>query len=390
MTLLNETITPTAAAPQKGSVEKPNSFFNRFRRLSIPTLSNQSCDDEENTQATHVSDDSISSDNCSLSPPSPGDPTPFYSNYDPSDPLTATYEHQPNNSIHKCLELLSSKDIDLNRRGLQKLNLLVHGRSALDDNFGSKEAVASVLVFGGPLGSMEELLRFFFATAICDDPQTYSDSIRTMIAKQQNFRTDSEEKLEDWLLYDYDASEQGFQNNENDDCEEDDDDNDGGSTYSFDWGDSEEPSHPQGKDGGVLHNHALRILADALGHVYIHNRQSLQNIPIQNNLWKAILASLVQNIEHSYSVTATVYSMKILRLLSYFKPNEIQPLLRYSLYPILVHLCDYGNAHNLPMLTTEATKLLECTREKPLKRQSTMEHSMMQTNHGVILDVTCV
>jgi len=237
---------------------------------------------------------------------------------------------------------------------------------------------------------MEELLRFFYATAICDDPQTYSDSIRTMIAKQQNFRTDSEENLEDWLLYDYDASEQNFDNNNNDDCEEDNDNDDECTTYSFDWGDSEDPTHPQGKDGGVLHNHALRILADALGHVYIHNRQSCQNIAIQNNLWKAILASLVQNIEHNYSITATVYSMKILRLLSYFKPNEIQPLLRYSLYPILVHLCDYGNAHNLPMLTTEATKLLECTREKLSKRQSTVQHSMMQTNHGVILDVTCV
>jgi len=385
MPLINETITPTAAVPQKGSVEKPNSFFHRFRRLSIPTLNNQSCDDEETTQATHISDDSSSSDQGSLSPPSPGQ---FYSNYDPTDPLTATYEHQPNNSIHKCLELLSSKDIDLNRRGLQKLNLLVHGRAALDDEYGSREAVASVLVFGGPLGSMEELLRFFFATAICDDPQTYSDSIRTMIAKQQNFRTDSEEKLEDWLLYDYDASDQGFQNNENDDCEDADDDE--CSTYSFDWGDSKDPTHPQGKDRGVLHNHALRILADALGHVYIHNRQSLQQIPIQNNLWKAILASLVQNIEHNYSVTATVYSMKILRLLSYFKPNEIQQLLSYSLYPILVHLCDYGTAYNLPMLTKEATKLLQCTREKPSKQRSTTQHSMMQTNHGVILDVTCV
>merc|ERR1712193_412134 len=92
--------------------------------------------------------------------------------------------------IQKCLNPLSSNDIDQNRLGLQRLELLIKGgrkrssASAEDDD----DFVSKILVCGGPMGSKEEMLRYVFATMICDSP--HEDlSIRDLI---NNYNSDDE------------------------------------------------------------------------------------------------------------------------------------------------------------------------------------------------------
>ena len=72
-------------------------------------------------------------------------------------------------TLYKCLHLLSSTDIDSNKVGLQRLMLLTKGRR-ISSSSSSTDLVAPTIVYGGPLGSIQEQLRYIFSTMICDDP----------------------------------------------------------------------------------------------------------------------------------------------------------------------------------------------------------------------------
>mmetsp|Transcript_126 Transcript_126/g.217 ORF Transcript_126/g.217 Transcript_126/m.217 type:complete len:599 (+) Transcript_126:362-2158(+) len=98
--------------------------------------------------------------------------------------------HQPESKLESCLDLLSSTDLDQNRLGLQRLNLLTKGR-ALSSLHRSEELASFAIIYGTtnighedvkgndgkyyhirnhPGGSIEERLRYVFATFICDAP----------------------------------------------------------------------------------------------------------------------------------------------------------------------------------------------------------------------------
>jgi len=314
------------------------------------------------------------------------------------EPLGPSYESRPGNYLHKCLRLLSSDDLDLNRLGLQKLNLLVSGRIKLDI-YRSEEIAASVLVLGGPMGSVEELLRFVFVTMICDNPQNHFDRTSPTIRESLS---DEEEAIENWAL-DYNTSNSNVldyidndDNNEDESDSEDDSYNDElnysthHSRYASYDDDSEESSapHSQGKAGGALHNHALKILANALGEVYAEDPTILQDIPLDCSLWKSIIMSLVQNIENNHSSKATMYSMKILRFLYFVQPKMILPLLKYILFAKLVELQDFGEEHNLPMISSEAEKLLIHALAKPrTTRQPTQSKGGTSEDNGRYVDL---
>jgi hypothetical protein len=227
------------------------------------------------------------------------------------------------------------------------------------DSYGSGEIASFVLVFGGPLGSLEELLRFIFVTMICDAPQTNFDHADNHLTIQQTL-SEEEKALEDWIL-EYDPSGESVYN---------DDERDDGlitrdlSQHSQTWGDSERAwPRSQGKAKGLFHNHALKILANALGAVYAADPSALARIPLHCSLWKSIVMSLVGNIETNHSAHATLYSIKILRILSLVQPKTILPLVRYNLFPALVHLENYGEKHRLPMISAQASKLLQHSRK---------------------------
>jgi len=251
--------------------------------------------------------------------------------------------------------LLSSDDLDLNRLGLQRLNLLISSRFA-SDSYGSGDITSFVLVFGGPLGSLEELLRFVFVTMICDAPQTNCDHADNQLTIRQTL-SEEEEALENWIL-EYDPSGESVS--------DDDDERDDGlitrdlSQHSQTWGDSERAwPRSQGKAKGLFHNHALKILANALGTIYAVDPSALARIPLHCSLWRGIVMTLVGNIETNHSAHATLYSIKILRILSFVQPNTILPLVRYNLFPVLVHLENYGEKHEFPMISAQASKLLK-------------------------------
>jgi len=283
------------------------------------------------------------------------------SDCDVSDAPGATYEILPDNSLHSCVLLLSRNDLDLNRLGLQRLNLLISGRTILD-SYRSEEIASFVLVFGGPLGSLEDLLRFFFVTMICDAPHTYCDNSMNHLGAKQSL-SDDDEALEDWIV-EYDPSE-GASASASPSDDESSNELTNTSTHSYGSCDSERAiSQFRGKAGGVLHNYALKILANALGKVYASNPKAMSEIPLHCSLWQSIVSSLVGNIEQRHSYKATVYSMKILRFLYFVQPDTILPLLKYSLFPVLVDLKDYGETHGLPMISMEASKLLKHARGK--------------------------
>jgi len=319
-------------------------LFHRLRRRwsteeKLPTITQTGSTDETEVTAADTDSESFSL------PPSP-------TIYDPSDPLFATYESIPDNTLHSCLNLLSSENLGLNRVGLQRLNLLINGKSILD-SYNSKEIAPYVLVLGGQLGSMEELLRFFFVTMICDAPHnTHCYRAARRAERKPQRPSEAEEALEDWVI-DYDPSKVIDTDplDENDDL----------TTASSRSLQLERilARHSQGKAEGALHNHALRILSNSLGKVYAADRNALADIDLRCSLWRSIITSLVENIEGNHNVNASVYSLKILRILCLVQPTMILPLLKYNLFAVLVDLKDYGEKQKLPILSTEATVLLK-------------------------------
>ena len=354
MTNTSETsITTSRAVVHNAGVDKQRKgLFNRLRRrwsTKAPPVMITKNDSFDQTERTFNDTDS---DSLSSSPPS---------TYELSDPLGATYESLPGNILHSLLKLLSSESLGLNRVGLQRLNLLISGRTA-SDSYKSKQIAPYVLVLGGPLGSIEELLRFFFVTMICDAPHNVhchrtsrhaemKHSIRRRLSQQ-------EEAVVEWIL-EYDAStSKGTANILSGEC-------DGLTDESNYSNDSERVvRHSQGKSGGVLHNHALKIFANALRKIYAEDPNALTEIDLRGSLWRSITTSLVENIERNHNVNATVYSMKILRMLTLVQPAMIVPLLKYNLFPVLVDLKEYGEKQRLPLVSTEASKLLKHARSQ--------------------------
>jgi len=415
MTDNSDTITTGTETTKDALTNKPRKgFFSRFRRRKVLIASNHSVETndyekEEETERTiseaettdsvitipmkqedvnlvrvetetTVSDtpenDSVASSSSSLVS-SCSASSFFPASMD--EHLGPSYKIHSDNYLHKCLNLLSSDDLDLNRLGLQKLNLLVSGRMVLD-MYRSEEIASSVLVLGGPMGSMEELLRFVFVTMICDNPQNHCDHASPKI---QESLLNEVEAIEEWVLsYNPSNSDDDDDGNEDEDEKSEskhvnfnDNDELNNSThhtgYASQYDNSEEASapHSQGKAGGVLHNHALKILANALGAVYVEDPAVMEDIPLDCSLWKSIIMSLSQNIESNHSAKATVYSMKILRFLYFVQPGMILPLLKYSLFANLVEIKDYGEEHGLPMISEEAEKLLMHARGKPSARR---------------------
>lgn len=285
-------------------------------------------------------------------------------------PGAAAYDNIPGSSIQSCLKLLSSEDIDQNRVGLQRLAMLTKGRR-LSGLYRSEEIAAHVLVFGGAPGSIEEQLRYNFATMICDNPHEYPTTVPILLTDPN----DEKEALFDWIL-DYDPIT-GLDGNGNhvSYCDDDDDGNDDDSSCSYDSYCSEhteyEPLHPQGKAGGALHNHALRVLANALARVESSTTTTTTTergerlIPLQGSIWKNIICNLVDNIETNRDADATGYSLKILRRLHSVHPETIEPLLKYSLLDQLVFLTEYGKRSWFPVIYLEASELLRQTRYNP-------------------------
>jgi hypothetical protein len=253
-------------------------------------------------------------------------------------------------TLYKCLQFLSSTDIDLNRVGLQRLMLLTRGRrtpsSSLHDS-SSTELVAPALIYGGPLGSIQEQLRYIFSTMICDDPHNdyyyCCDGSNTQVL-------DIDIKLLDLLDQEEGDREYGI------DCDSVSSSSSSGLQYCG----------PQGKASGALHNLGLRVLANALPQIMVqqhhHQQQQQQQVDesfLHDTIWKSIIRSLFHDIETNHTPGSTGYALRILRLLYNIRPDIIGPLLQHTLYPHLVYLKDYGKQHLFPTIHAESSYILQ-------------------------------
>eukprot|EP00536_Pseudo-nitzschia_multiseries_P003579 jgi/Psemu1/8135/gm1.8135_g len=270
---------------------------------------------------------------------------------------TNAYAHDniPDNTIHSCLKLLSSNDLDRNRVGLQRLVLLTKGRT-LSGLYRSEQIASHVLVFGGSSGSVEERLQYVFSTMICDVPHEEEAGCHLTTAR---ISMDEKEALFDWIL-DYEPKT-GMDGNGKHTSYYD-DDSSCSSCFLDGVGAEYEPLHPQGKARGALHNHALRILSNALEWVASSTRgESLSEMEkngLQSTLWRSIIHSLVGNIETNRNTDATGYSLRILRLLYTIHPETIDSLVKYAMIDLLLFFTEYGKKIRFSMIYSEASYLL--------------------------------
>lgn len=316
--------------------------------------------------------------------------------------------------IHNCLQLLSSPDIDQNRLALQRMELLLKGRStstAAEASVSSSSssssdtiphaaadvAIAQLLVYGGTLGSEAELVRYLFSTLICNTPGT-ATSLDEFMAENTSCADDDDndekedadaDALFDWIL-EYDPTTTTINSNTDnqnyDVVVDDDDDNDDDAQSQ-----GQQQQHPEGKADGILHTHALRILSHALDKLtstttttvtFVENNNNNNNNTTNTNtskkgiasplqgpmiIWKNIMQTLLDNIEHpARNINATGYSLRILRSLYEIEEEEqyddncndhlriLRPLVQHSFVAQLVYLVDFGDHYHFPMIQTEA------------------------------------
>ena len=281
--------------------------------------------------------------------------------------------------------------------------MLTKGRR-LSGLYNSEEIVSYILIYGGPFGSVEERLRYIFATMICNSPHIEHDYNNGSSANENNnennngsynddyFDDYEQEKdaLFEWLSEYNPNNEVNRNKNKNNTGRYDDDRRDDDNNFSEQRQQiMSYQQHPEGKGNGILHNHALRVLANALGNVSSSMQdypvvvddddeqgpQRRPQIPLDGTIWKNIIRCIVDNIENTETrrnrnINGTGYSLKILRLLYEIQPHMVLPLLRHTLFTSLVYLIEYGNVHQFPMIYKEASYLLATATATPVLRRT--------------------
>jgi hypothetical protein len=205
-----------------------------------------------------------------------------------------------------CVVLLSDKDIERNRTGFEYLNALTQP-STSSINHDEAKAIANSLIYGGEPKSVENLLRYHFASFFCDFQEREEDN------------------------YDYD---------------EDDDDVD---------------DEPWGLHRGALHLEAIKILINSLQIILDEADNSRYPIvDFSSQFWARVFDTLVHNVqESSEDLEFTRFSVKCLRVLHGLNPPVVDPLVKYSLFPFLLNANECGCS----MLEEECKQLLEAFAE---------------------------
>jgi hypothetical protein len=197
-----------------------------------------------------------------------------------------------------CVALLSDKCIERNRKGFEYLNALTQP-SISSINPDEARAIANGLIYGGEPKSVENLLRYHFASFFCD-----------------------------------------LREREEDDDDSDDDD-----------------ETPWGLHTGALHLEAVKILINSLQLILDEADDTNSRDPIVDfscQYWARVFDTLVHNIqESSEDLDLTRFSVKCLLVLHRLNPSVVEPLVKYSLFPFLRGL------RGCSMLQEESEQLLE-------------------------------
>lgn len=305
----------------------------------------------------------------------------------PPLPTRSPLQHRHSSShplVYSFYLWLSNHDVDMNRLGLQRAMLALKGRALNGHQTRSQASLlAKVLVFGGNYKfSMEDRLRYAFATLICDAPHEDLGFRRSSSMEGGSYRRSSVvSRIDLEAMLSSDSYEQN-----SDDCSGC--SSDSASSYFTAW-DEDEIKHagPQGKASGVLHLQSLKVLAAALKHI-LHCRESdsgsddntmndsdsdesttmhsnttnqstTRPIPLHDTIWRNIVHSLVHNLETNHNPDITGYSLSLLRLLQSIDPCVVTPLVQQTLFPRLLFLQEYGKQRQFPMIRVDVSRLLE-------------------------------
>jgi hypothetical protein len=105
---------------------------------------------------------------------------------------------------------------------------------------------------------------------------------------------------------------------------------------------------------------AMRILASSLELVASDYTLEETKLDLTSRFWTLVLASIAQVMEvaNMRRIEATL-SIKCMRLLQSMEPSTIDPFIRYSLMPFIVHAHEFGLSAGDKGLTRESKMLLD-------------------------------
>jgi hypothetical protein len=109
-----------------------------------------------------------------------------------------------------------------------------------------------------------------------------------------------------------------------------------------------------------LRRPALRILASSLELVSMLDDSVVSTVDLSSTFWVAILGSMAEMTEvvSDCRIEATL-SIKCIRLLYTMQPKTMEPYIRYSLLPYLIHAHEFGKKKGDRMLLREVDKILK-------------------------------
>jgi len=105
---------------------------------------------------------------------------------------------------------------------------------------------------------------------------------------------------------------------------------------------------------------ALRILASSLDLIAMLGPSVHSQVDLSSTFWMLILGSMSEATEvvAESRIEATL-SIKCFRLLHQMQPKTMEPFIRYSLLPFLMHAYGFGKEHGDRMLVRETERLLK-------------------------------
>lgn len=114
-------------------------------------------------------------------------------------------------------------------------------------------------------------------------------------------------------------------------------------------------------DFGELRLPALQILISSLNLISVTAESRPNDVDLTGTFWVSILGSLAEIIERicSSSRVESTLAIKIIRLLHGMQPKIMDPYIRYSVLPYLLHALEFGAEEKDHILVRETEKLLK-------------------------------
>jgi hypothetical protein len=288
--------------------------------------------------------------------------SPVYSNDEKSTLSRIAEDEEADREIEsnddwlpRCIDLLSSVDTIDNLSGLRKLL-----ETTRDRGFAEQASVA--FIYGD--GPDEIRLRQIFVRFLSNDPEKNGGDEESVSESSDSTDADVDDDDDDSYLGESDAecwSDSEEEDSDSTDVDVDDDDDSYlGESDAECWGDSEEEddSFPRGKESGIHHGDALQIILSSLEKVSQTDDFESKSIDFSDPFWKSVVGSLINNIETDYSNEITTTTLSCFRLLHTLEPVLVEPFLNQVLLPYLLHLRDYSDHYHLPLIHSEASRLL--------------------------------